>query len=206
MGIYGSVVIFPDDQPKKQARSLGGWFRRSAAPQVVPARASHTFDLDATTRAAVQAFESVGLVPRGTSKSVEIDSKPTFATCAVTEEPPTGLRWAHAAVDAAVLSPDLSELVFTMTEAELAEALSMKVENPTALALPSLSVSVFSRPIDLTNEVSTPNVVGWAFVELNFEDCRLSDDIHRIRNEDHPLFSKLSEVFGCQVRWGVVGG
>jgi hypothetical protein len=215
MGIYGAVAIYPADHRRIEHpwtfRGLISMLCLSYEP--IPAtleatrpRDAHTYDLAATARAALRTFETAGFLPAGVAEVARADRTPTFATCRITERPPPDLDWVCLDVEPRLLSPAISEIVYTQTQAECSAGTGVMDGSPDELALPTLSVSVFSRAVDLTNEFSKGDVAGWAFVEFGFEDCRLSEDIHRIRNPQHRIFSQLAEVFGCEAKWGVVGG
>jgi hypothetical protein len=213
MGIYGSVVVFPEavamnNQPQSQQSRLAKWWHRSQPkpPPMIHSRAEHTLNLHQTTRSVLNVFELLGLIHKGTADSAIIDRDTSFATSSIIETPdkdsPADLQWAHAAVDAARLCPAISSLIFTMTEKEYNANPDME---PDTLALPYLDISVFSHAVaPAPNEM--PHVISWAFVEFNFADCRLDEEIHRIRDDSHPLFSELGRVFGCPVKWDVVCG
>ncbi len=178
MGIYGSVVIFAK-KPQPHPRS----------------------ELEAIARRALLAFEEGGMMRGGASASAKAERTATFATACVLEEPPAGLDWVEITVEPAALLPALSDLVFTQSEAETDPRGRKGV-----LTLPYLKATVLSAPILLRDHDGEEVCDSWCLIEFDYEDCRLSEEIHRIRDDSHPLLRRIEQVMGCEVGWGVVSG
>jgi hypothetical protein len=106
------------------------------------------------------------------------------------------------------LQPRVAEIVWTQTVEECYEGLTIPdEEDPTELALPALVVMVFSQEVEVYDPIHERVVCNpWVLIKFDFGDCRFSNEIHQIRNFDHPLFSDLMPLFGREPAWDYRAG
>lgn len=187
MGIYGAVVIYPVKSPVTTAPAA----RKKLADAIVVA------------------MEECGFLPAGTLANLpdERDRLGTFATGELFEDKegrPKKVACHHYAIDAERLTPAVGELVYCDTAKNLWGEKDRKKRD--LIALPFVDVSVFSKPHELHDHnakvVCKTNVV----LEFSYQDVRLSKEIHRVRDEKHPLLKRLSSICESKIRWGVVSG
>ena len=112
---------------------------------------------------------------------------------------PTAAQYAYVLVPPELLTKKLKELVYV---------LDVDTDgNPAPIELPFLEVSAFSELVPLDDTMAgsgVPEVA--AAVEFSYEDARLSDDLHRVRDETHPVLSALSRLLGAPMGWTVIAG
>jgi hypothetical protein len=74
---------------------------------------------------------------------------------------------------------------------------------PTPIQLPCVEFSVATKALPIINYDGQTLCTTWAVVAFSYEDVRYNEEIHRIRDEQHPIFAALSEVFSSPVGWAV---
>jgi hypothetical protein len=208
MGTYASVLVFPQE-PRKP--TLLGRFLRGEKTNNLPALPEKPRDLDGTARRILTCFERHGFVTQGVAETASHTESATFATCDLLGDGraiPAGLEWRHLAVEPCDLRPTISEIIWTLTAGQFYEESEIPAgKSPEELALPYLDVMVFSREVKICDPVRNHAVCNpWAVIEFSFEDCRLSDEIHRIRELDHPFFRDLTLIFGRDPAWDYCAG
>jgi len=50
------------------------------------------------------------------------------------------------------------------------------------------------------------DLLDMAVIEFSYDDVRVSEEIHRIKNEADPLFEPRGSIVGSPMRWGIVAG
>jgi hypothetical protein len=164
-------------------------FPKSGTPSPEPAHLA---------RQVVAAFERRGLLRDGATSSVVISQDASATFEAYVEE--SGLspeEYAHLVIQPEHLTNALGALVYVLDVDE--EGVAGPIE------LPYMEVSVFSRPAPIYDgTLGEVIATSWAAVEFSYEDARLSDDVHRVRDEHHPIMSDLAAVFGSPLEWTVV--
>ena len=108
-------------------------------------------------------------------------------------------KYAYACVAPEQLTKRLGELVYILDVDEEGA--------PGPIELPFLEVSAFSTPAPLLDPM-TGRVVAdvSAAVEFSYEDARLNEDVHRVRDDQHPVLRSLSELLRADVMWTVIAG
>lgn len=182
MGMYGSVVIHP-----------------------VRGRAPGRKRLDTVARDILRAFERAALLPRGTADAAHCSP----ATSVVGgEELPPDVAGVSIGVDGPVFRPSIADLVFAWTWAEYNDGVDLELpEGVTAdqFVFPILTVAVYSKAVRATHFDGDLAFRSWAMIEFSFEDVRVNlDEVHRIRDEEHPLFRELAAALKTEVGWSVV--
>jgi hypothetical protein len=208
MGTYASVLVFPWE-PRKP--SLFTRLFRPEKIEALPLRPPESMDLDKTARKILHCFERHGFLRQGVAEEAIHSESLTFGTHCIrdnTRHFPAGLQFCHLTARALDLQLRVREIVWTQTVRELyAELTIPDDENPEELALPHLDIMVFSRPVRIYDSVRTQVVCNpWVLIEFSFEDCRLSEEIHRIRNTEHAIFRDLELIFGCAASWDYCAG
>ena len=182
MGIYGSVVIHP----------RGG-------------RAPGRKRLEAVARDILRAFERVALLPSGTADAARASPATTVVGH---EELPAGVTGVSLGVDGSSFLPGIADLIFAWTWAEYHDGLDLELpEGVTAeqFVFPILTVAVYSKAVRSTHFDGDLACRSWAMIEFSFEDVRVNlDEVHRIRDEQHPLFRELAAALKTEVTWTVV--
>jgi hypothetical protein len=167
---------------------------------IYPAAASVTTSPADTVREILRGFAAHKLVvPDAASiESVADDYSATFEDYVEDSGFSEG-EYAYACVGPEQLSKGLGELVYILD-------VDMK-GRPGPIELPYLEISAFSKPAPLLDQV-TDSIVGevCAAVEFSYEDARLSEDVHRVHNENHPVLGALSALLGAKVKWTVIAG
>lgn len=182
MGLYGITILYP----------VGG-------------RAPAANRLEYVGRGILHAFEQVGLLLAGTSEDAEADRDPASVTHLTRADPDDSLALAHFGIDSRRLRPTLNDLIFTMTQAEWSDGVVPDFNSTDLLALPILDVTVLSKPIQAVNGPDGSLACrSWAMIEFSYEDVRFHEEVHFIRQEEHPLFRELGAVLGAEVRWTVL--
>ncbi len=79
------------------------------------------------------------------------------------------------------------------------------IGNKSEITLPFVEITVLGMTYPIRS-FATGKVISetWAAVEFSYEDTRLNEEVHCIRDLKHPLFKELKAIFGCGVGWGVV--
>lgn len=181
MGIYASVVIHP----------IGG-------------RPPGRGRLEPVARGIVRAFERAGLLAPGTG-----DATPASPENRVVgnEDLPAGVAGVILPVDGRSFLPGITRLIYTRTWGEHYDGRLAFPEGVTAdhFVFPILDVAVYMKAVRATHHDGDLACRAWAMIEFSFEDIRVNlDEVHRIRDEEHPLFQELATVLKTQVGWTVV--
>ena len=72
------------------------------------------------------------------------------------------------------------------------------------IELPFIEFSVATKPFPIINGYDGRTLcTTWAVVAFSYEDAGYVEEIHRIRNDKHPIFDALSEVFSSPISWDV---
>jgi hypothetical protein len=207
MGAHASVIITP---PLPVTPSfLDRLFRRRLPHHEYP-RPGATLDLAATAYEIFRLFIRHGFLSDN-AVLPEHSNKPTFATCRLFDGRPPNERWLfpdvdwfHLAIAAPQLRDKISEIVFTQTNEEFWDGLEPpQDEDPTSLSLPFVDIFVFEKAVAIPDGCSDKVFTTWSLIEFSFEDCRISDDIHRIRDMSHP-FSVTSRAFSALNKFGLL--
>jgi hypothetical protein len=130
----------------------------------------------------------------------------------LTEDTNPGIYWGQPSLQGTTISiepkfvnPAIDSLVFTQTNDEFWDGNVPPGDKPQALALPGIRVFVIERSLPVPNSYNEEIICNtWAMIWFDMADCRLSDEIHTIRNEEHEVFNKLEAVFTSKVWWAVV--
>lgn len=182
MGMYGSVVIHP----------VGG-------------RAPGQKRLDAVARDILRAFERAALLPPGTADAAPASPATSVVGC---EDLPPGVAGVRLGVDGPTFLPGIADLTFAMTWAEYDDGLGLELPEgvtPDRFVFPILDVAVYSKLVRATHPDGELACRSWAMIEFSFEDVRANlDEVHRIRDESHPLFRELAAALKSEVGWSVV--
>src|SRR5262249_9242229 len=120
-------------------------------------------------------------------------------------EAPPSLVWVHIPVEPTALLPAISAIVWTSTQAEWWGDFQTQ-NNPELLAVPYFDVTLFSASVEIRDLHGEVVCRTWAVIEFSYLDARVSEEIHRIRNEADPLFEALGSVLGSVIKWGIVAG
>lgn len=102
-----------------------------------------------------------------------------------------------------LICPSIASLVYTQTEFEVWEGKPPADVNADDVSLPTLEITVMRQAMPLVDACEGVLCRTWATVEFHFEDTRFHPDIHRVRDEGHPIFAALQRVFGAAVNWKV---
>lgn len=186
MGVYGNIVI------------------AAAAP---PARGlPKPKDTELLARSTVACFERHGLIVSGSGESAALSREPKGPTLAldwIDREPqelgyePRAPEFSHISVDPDKLLPKMAELVY-LVEAERFDDLS-------PIDFPYVHVTVLDQEVSFVNGYDLSVMFRtWAAVEFSYGDVRLHDEIHRIRDDQHPVVSELTILWGAPVGFAVV--
>jgi len=182
MGIYGSVVIHP----------VGG-------------RAPGRKRREAVARDIVRAFERAALLPPGTADTALESPATDVVGC---EKLPTDVEGVRLGIGGWGFLPGITDLIFAWTWEEYLDGLDSEIpegERPEQFVFPILDVVVYSKPIRATHFDGDLAFRSWAVVEFSFEDIRVNlEEVHRIRDEEHPLFGELAATLRTEVAWTVV--
>lgn len=182
MGMYGSVVIHP----------IGG-------------RAPGRKRREAVARDIVRAFERVALLPSGTADAAHASPATDLVGC---KELPSGVEGVRLRIGGWGFLAGITDLIFAWTWSEYHEGLDLKIpegESPEQFVFPILDVVVSSKSVRSTHFDGELAFQSWAMVEFSFGDIRANlEEVHRIRNEEHPLFRELASILGTEVAWTVV--
>jgi hypothetical protein len=164
-------------------------FTRSGTPSPEPARIA---------REVIAAFERRGLLRDGAASSVVVSRNSSATFEAYLEESRlSSEEYAYVAIQPEQLTKALGALVYVLDVDEKGA--------PGPIELPYMEVSVFSRPAPIYDGTLGEVVAtSWAAVEFSYEDARINDDVHRVRDERHPIISDLARVFGGAMEWTVV--
>jgi hypothetical protein len=143
------------------------------------------------------AFEKRGLVREGAATPVvSAKGSATFQPY-VDESALSPREYAYMVIQPERLTKALGTLVYVLDVDQEG--------NPGPIVLPFMEVSVFSRPAPFYDGTLGEVVAtSWAAVEFSYEDARLSEDVHGIRDEEHPILADLAALFGSPVEWTVV--
>jgi hypothetical protein len=143
-------------------------------------------------REVIRAFEQAGLITPGTSRTTQPTGE-SSVTFELALEDGTLPEHVHFAVDASELSRDIEQLVYVSPEDE------------GELELPFLDISVFSQAVPLVDPMSGESIgQTTAAIEFSYEDVRLSDEVHRLRDPTHKVLVELAGVFGAPIRTAIV--
>ncbi|MCG8592383.1 MAG: hypothetical protein MJE66_24080 [Proteobacteria bacterium] len=126
------------------------------------------------------------------------DSSATFEEY-VEESSLSDAHYAYACVRPEQLTKAMGQLVYV---------LDVDVQGqPIPIELPFLEISAFSTPAPLRDLV-LDEIVGdvCAAIEFSYEDARLSEDIHRLRDPEHPILGALARVLGSRMECVVIAG
>jgi hypothetical protein len=180
--MYGSVVIHP----------IGG-------------RAPGRKRLDAVARDIVRAFERAALLPPGTAVAAHANPTTDVVGC---EELTPDVTGVSIGIDGPAFRPGIRDLIFAWTWAEYDDGLGLELpDGVTAdqFVFPILTVSVYPKAVRATHPDGDLACRSWAMIEFSFEDVRVNlDEVHRIRDEQHPLFRELAAALNVEVGWSVV--
>jgi hypothetical protein len=163
--------------------------------------------LEAVAREVARAFERVGLLQPGTGTTAFADQElDVVGREKLTPRP--GLACVNLRIDSAAILPGMSELVYTRTWAEHYEGLDgltiPEGASPDKFVFPILDVSVYSKTVRATHFDDTLACRSWAMIEFSYEDIRINEEVHRIRDWRHPLFRELRAVWRAEVDWVAV--
>jgi hypothetical protein len=157
-------------------------------------------------REVLAAFERRGFLSAGIAEGATARHGHGASVRRIDFEPPPSLVWVHIPVDAKALLPAISAIVSTLTQGEWWAGFQTP-ENPELLALPYLDITLFSAPVKIRDgAIGRVICRTWAVIEFSYDDVRVSEEIHRIKNEADPLFEALGSILGSTVRWGIVAG
>lgn len=151
-------------------------------------------------RRTLSALEASGVIGEGMTYVAEIDDEITAATADL-EGMESEHAWAHASIEPRNLGPSVSDLVYTATEEEWFQETSESLKN--VLAVPFLDVTILDRAFPLRG-LGPAQLHAWAVVEFSYEDARLDQAIHTVRNSGHSVFTALRNVWRTAVKWTVV--
>jgi len=174
VGTHGNIVLYPSGVPGQELPS-------------------------AVARRLLEKLEAAGLVRPGTSQRVSStdDCSVTFEDFFEENEPGVP-EYAYLLIEPRNIAPGMSSLVYLVPAEEPSPAEG-------AIDLPYLEITVLNQVIDIRDLTSGTVVArSWAAVEFSYEDARLSEEIHALRSEDHPVLDALAEVFGSEVKCVVV--
>jgi hypothetical protein len=179
--MYASVVIHP----------LGG-------------RAPGQKRLDAVVRNIVRSFERTVLLLPGTADTAPVSPVTTVVGC---REFPADVTGVSLGVDGPAFLPGITDLICALTWAEYGDGLDL--DFPTGVTgdqfvFPILTVSVCSKAVRAIQPDGVLACKSWAMIEFSFEDARFNEELHRIRNEEHPLFHELAIALKTEMAWTVV--
>jgi hypothetical protein len=138
-------------------------------------------------------FEKHGLLRQGTSAGLEVceDCSVTFEERFESDERDSS-NYAYVLIQPDQLTEKMGELVYLDTSRGEIE-------------LPFVEITVLSEPETVQDFMSGEWLGdGYAAVEFSYEDVRLSEEIHRIRNRRHPFIKALEALLGEPINIGVV--
>ena len=204
MGLNASIIVHPAAEEPRHGlltRILG----RAADPgMTILSRPPD--QLEAMARGVLAAFERRGFLSAGIAEGATARHGHGASFTGIEFEPPPSLVWVHIPVDPTALLPAIGAIVFTLTQGEWWAGFQTP-ENPELLALPYLDVTLFSAPVKIRDGAIGKVICRtWAVIEFSYDDVRVSEEIHRIRNEADPLFEALGSILGSAMRWGIVAG
>lgn len=94
------------------------------------------------------------------------------------------------------ITPEMSDLVYLLDVDENGQ--------PSPIELPYIEFSVATKALPIINGYDGETLcTTWAVVGFSYEDARYDEEIHRIRNEKHPIIEALSKVFSSPIGWTV---
>lgn len=150
---------------------------------------------DMLARGAIVAFERHGLL---LPDSVDSCEPPTRLNGGIfTEERAAGELAPHEhslyLLKEGRLTPRMQEIVYVGD-------IGFKVP----IEVPNIEFSVLSKKLPIVDGYSGRTIcTTWAVIAFSFGDSRYDEEIHRIRNDKHPVFSTLADWFGSPIGWDV---
>lgn len=184
MGLYATVVLYP----------------KSSTPM------ASKEDRHRYATAIVRAFIELGMIKPSAAPALKSDEEFTFATGRLEslKTEVESFEMCHYDIDSVHLTPAIGELVYCDT----AQGWWGEVEEDQAdvLAVPTLDITLFSKALPFHDMDGMFLFESSIVIEFGYGDARLSLDIHRVRDESHPLFERLRDILGSEMEWCVVDG
>jgi hypothetical protein len=149
-------------------------------------------DVEMTARQVLRVLENFGMTRPGVSEAAQPtgDCSATFEELFEEGELPEHV---HFVVQPEEVNPKLRELVYVLPE------------DSDDLELPFIEVTVAATQMPLIDPMSGDELAQTvAAIEFSYEDVRLSEEIHRLRDAEHPLLAGLSGVFASPIRCAIV--
>jgi len=204
MGINASIIVYPATEGPRH-RLLASIGRRAANNPAMNTAPQSPDQLEGIAREVLAAFERRGFLSGGTAGSATARRGQGVSDARIEFASPPSLVWVHIPVDPTALLPAISAIVWTSTQAEWWGDFQTP-DNPELLAVPYLDVTLFSASVEIRDLLGEVVCQTWAVIEFSYLDARVSEEIHRIRNEADPLFEALGSVLGSVIKWGIVAG
>jgi hypothetical protein len=163
-------------------------FPKAGSPPTAP---------DPVARQAIAAFEKHGLLLPDTANHCETPTRWNRGTFAEHRENGDLAADEHALymLKPGRITQQIQDIVHV---ADISFGLTSPIEVPT------LEFSVTTKALPIINGYDGRTIcTTWAVVAFSFGDTSYDEEIHRIRNDKHPIFDALSEVFSSPVAWDV---
>lgn len=158
-----------------------------------PTAGRPAIDPDAVAKRAIEAFEAENLLLPDTVVQCKVP-KPWIGTFAEHKENARLAQGENAIyiVEPDRIAPKMSELVYLVdVDAD---------GQPSPIELPYIEFSVTTKALPIINGYDGATLcTTWAIVGFSYEDVRYDEEIHRIRDGNHPIFNSLSKVFASPI-------